>query len=267
VSLLHKSGHMVSHVSETSSGGNVVDKFLLTKESWISFRPRAAYLTNNTEITVTGSGFEMTSQYSCAIRSVPAFSGDCISSSDCTDISNEDCAGSVSCVNSKCSQEVSHGIKLTAKSLFTIVCSINATKWGSCFRAATTQVVVRRLQGTTEIPVTYDGAADGDKLVYAESWASVSPSAGDKFGYLDIIVQGTGFDVKDRYTLRFTYQQISMSAESMFPETPSRMVFKTPNWASRSGLGGRGALTTVTLLHGEVVVYTRSAQTYEFLES
>jgi hypothetical protein len=267
VSLLHKSGHMVSHVSETSSGGNVVDKFLLTKESWISFRPRAAYLTNNTEITVTGSGFEMTSQYSCAIRSVPAFSRDCISSSDCTDISNEDCAGSVSCVNYKCSQEVSHGIKLTAKSLFTIVCSINATKWGSCFRAATTQVVVRRLQGTTEIPVTYDGAADGDKLVYAESWTSVSPSAGDKFGYLDIIVGGTGFDVKDRYTLKFSYQQISLSAESMFPETPSRIVFKTPNWASRSGLGGRGALTTVTLLHGEVVVFTRSAQTYEFLES
>ena len=127
--------------------------------------------------------------------------------------------------------------------------------------------MVRRLQGTTEIPVTYDGAADGDKLVYAESWTSVSPSAGDKFGYLDIIVEGTGFDVKDRYTLRFTYQQISLSAESMFPETPSRIVFKTPNWASRSGLGGRGALTTVTLLHGEVVVYTRSAQTYEFLES
>jgi len=267
VSLVHKSGHMVSHVSETSSGGNVADKFLLTEESWISFRPRAAYLTNTTEITVTGAGFETSSQYSCAIRSVPAFSRDCISSSDCTDISNEDCSASVSCINSKCAQEVSHGNMLTAQSLFTIVCSINATKWGSCFPAATTQVVVRRLQGASAIPVTFDGAADADKLVYAESWTSISPSAGDKFGFLDTIIEGMGFDVNDRYTLRFTYQQTTLSAEPMFPETPSKIVFKTPNWASRSGLGGRGALTTVTLLHGEVVVFTRSAQTYEFLES
>jgi hypothetical protein len=156
---------------------------------------------------------------------------------------------------------------LTAQSLFTIVCSINATKWGSCFPAATTQVVVRRLQGASAIPVTFDGAADADKLVYAESWTSISPSAGDKFGFLDTIIEGMGFDVNDRYTLRFTYQQTTLSAEPMFPETPSKIVFKTPNWASRSGLGGRGALTTVTLLHGEVVVFTRSAQTYEFLES
>jgi len=267
VTLLHESGHLVSHVSETSSGGNVADKFLLTEESWISFRPRAAYLTNNTEITVTGAGFQTLSKYSCAVMSVPAFSRDCISKSDCTDVSDEVCATSVSCINSKCSQEVSHTVKQTAQSLFTIVCSINATRWGSCFPAATTQVVVRRLQGWTEIPVTFDGAADADKLVYAESWVSISPIAGDKFGFTNTIVIGMGFDVKELYTLKFTYQLTSLSAEPVFPTSPSRILLKAPNWASRSGLGGAGALTTVTLLHGEVVVFSRTIHFYEFVES
>jgi len=267
VTLVHESGHLVSHVSETSSGGNVADKFLLTEESWISFQPRAAYLISTTEITVVGAGFETFSQYSCAVRSVPVFSRDCISASDCTDVSEEACATSVNCINSKCIQEVSHAVKQTAQSLFTIVCSINATQWGSCFPAATTQVVVRRLQGLTEIPVTFDGAADADKLVYAESWVSISPTAGDKFGFTDTIIEGMGFDVKERYTVKFAYQLTSLSAEPVFPASPSRIIFKAPNWASRSGLGGRGALTTVTLLHGKVVVFSQTVHTYEFLES
>jgi len=182
-------------------------------------------------------------------------------------VSEEACATSVNCINSKCIQEVSHAVKQTAQSLFTIVCSINATQWGSCFPAATTQVVVRRLQGLTEIPVTFDGAADADKLVYAESWVSISPTAGDKFGFTDTIIEGMGFDVKERYTVKFAYQLTSLSAEPVFPASPSRIIFKAPNWASRSGLGGRGALTTVTLLHGKVLVFSQTVHTYEFLES
>jgi hypothetical protein len=103
--------------------------------------------------------------------------------------------------------------------------------------------------------------------VYVESWTAVDPVAGDKFGFTDTIIEGMGFSVKDYYTLRFTYQQTSLDAESVFPSSPSRIVFKAPNWASRSGLGGAGALTTLTLLHGEVVVFSRTVHTYQFLES
>lgn len=224
-------------------------------------------MTNRTEITITGAGFETTSQYSCAIKSVPEFSQDCISASDCADLANPICASLVVCVNAKCAQEVSHSEKGTPSSLFTIICSINTTEWGSCFAAATTQVVVRRIQGAQEIPVTFDGGRDADKLVYAESWTGVEPVAGDKFGFSDTVIEGMGFSVKEYYTLRFTYQQTSLDADPVFPSSPSRIVFKSPNWASRSGLGGAGALTTLTLLHGEVVVFSRTVHTYEFLES
>jgi len=127
--------------------------------------------------------------------------------------------------------------------------------------------VVRRLNGPLEVPVTFVGAADADKLVYAESWSSISPSSGDKFGYLDVVVEGMGFDMQERYSLQFTYQLTSLRTETVFPSSPSRIAFKTPNWASRSGLGGGGALTTVSLLHGEVVVFSETVQVYEFLES
>jgi hypothetical protein len=150
------------------------------------------------------------------------------------------CASDVSCISAKCSQEVSYSIKSTQNSLFQIVCRINATRWGSCFPAATTQVVVRRTQGSVqlpvEVPVFFNGAANDDKLVYAESWTSITPPSGDKFGFDDVVIRGKGFNVKDPYSLRFTYQQVSLTADPVFPSSPSRIDFKTPNWASRSGM-------------------------------
>jgi hypothetical protein len=241
VTLLHESGHLLNHVSETTSGGNIADKFILTEESWVSFRPRAAYLTNTTEVTVTGAGFDPQSQYSCAIRSIPEYSRDCVTALDCIDVPGDEmCASDVSCISAKCSQEVSYSIKSTQNSLFQIVCRINATRWGSCFPAATTQVVVRRTQGSVqlpvEVPVFFNGAANDDKLVYAESWTSITPPSGDKFGFDDVVIRGKGFNVKDPYSLRFTYQQVSLTADPVFPSSPSRIDFKTPNWASRSGM-------------------------------
>lgn len=119
-----------------------------------------------------------------------------------------------------------------------------------------------------EVPVFFNGAANDDKLVYAESWTSITPPSGDKFGFDDVVIRGKGFNVKDPYSLRFTYQQVSLTADPVFPSSPSRIDFKTPNWASRSGMGGAGALTEVTLLHGEVMVFSQSLEiSYEFLES
>ena len=269
VTLLHETGHVVSHISQTPTGGKVADKFLLTEESWTSFRPRAAYLTNNTEITVTGAGFDTLSQYACDIRSVHVFSRNCAHSSDCVDALDKNaCASSASCVSSKCSLQVSYSIKSVPKTLFQIVCRINATQWGECFPAATTKVVVSRQQGSTFMPVMFNGAPDADKLVYAESWKTVSPASGDKFGFEDISVTGTGFDIKDNYFLRFTYQSTSLTSDIVLPTSPTRIVFKTPNWASRSGMGGAGALTTLTLFHGDVEVQALTAElSYEFLES
>ena len=98
--------------------------------------------------------------------------------------------------------------------------------------------------------------------------AHMSLPCQDKFGFEDISVTGTGFDIKDNYFLRFTYQSTSLTSDIVLPSSPTRIVFKTPNWASRSGMGGAGALTTLTLFHGDVEVQALTAElSYEFLES
>jgi hypothetical protein len=104
--------------------------------------------------------------------------------------------------------------------------------------------------------VQFGGGEGADGVLLPEVIFAAAPLTGNKFGFTTITVDGASFDVGVKYVCRFTYLTTSVDSLEVFPESASSLTCISPNWASLSGLGGSGALTSLTLrkvLSGETV--------------
>ncbi|KAJ1474489.1 hypothetical protein T484DRAFT_3259325 [Baffinella frigidus] len=209
----------------------------------------------DTTFTVTGAGFELAVSYKCRLTTKEDSGAVCDSAGDCYSGSDAACSAGALCVNSRCSRSVSYETTVLPSSIFTIECPVNTTLWASCFAAEATLLSAARVEGGVETAVQFGGAAGAADVVLPEVLLSASPLIGNKFGFTTITVVGGGFDVTVKYACRFTLLTTVVDSFEVYPTSASTIQCISPNWASLSGLGGSGALTTMTLLKatGETV--------------
>ena len=257
VQLLHARGAVVKHATASlPARGTLEDTTFITSESWFSVAPSTADMAAATTLTVQGAGFETNADYRCRLTTRAALADACESAEDCYAGADPLCAAAAACVNSRCTRTASWPVAGPPQDIFNIECTVNSTLWAGCFAATTAQLTVERATDAGPQLVQFGGGEGADGVLLPEVIFAAAPLTGNKFGFTTITVDGASFDVGVKYVCRFTYLTTSVDSLEVFPESASSLTCISPNWASLSGLGGSGALTSLTLrkvLSGETV--------------